>query len=696
MKQSIITSAIVWAMVLLPMFSYGQEQNTKTENATYVENEFIIWLGQDVDATTFAANANVGIVPKRELSKRLNIWLFEITDSKGAREEKLHRLTMNPDVRVAQNNHTNIVLREAIPDDPYYGNQWAPAIMNLPQAWEEFTTGGITATGDTIVVAVIDGGADWTHEDLNCWINTHEIPNNGIDDDNNGYVDDYHGWNAYNHNSYVGANHHGTHVSGIIGAVGNNGTGVCGVNWNVKVMPICGSSSNESIVVEAYSYALEMRARYNETNGEEGAFIVATNSSFGVDYGNPDNYPIWCSMYDEMGNVGILSCGAGPNLNVNVDVVGDVPSTCPGNYLIGITNTNSSDEKYGSAGYGVNNIDLGAPGTNIYSTTPNNNYGNSTGTSMATPQVSGTIALMYAALPEEMMLACKNDPANFSLTMRQHLFNGADHLPSLDGLVAEGRRLNAYGAIESLLNDSIAPTLIGEVSIDGEPVFGQMLTAITELSSIPSIPDLGELTYQWQRDTTAIEGAVYSTYTLTEDDVDENIRVQVAAENCEGTVASPFVGPIRKAEQATPEAPQMESNTETSITLVAVEGCEYIMDGGEWQESPLFEGLTPSTYYTFKQRKAETRSHYASPTSPAAKFCTLPFQGLEERLSKIRIYPNPAQDYIMIEGTGTMTVTNALGQTILCKEIKGKEKLELPQGLYFVKMGSETRKIVVE
>ena len=695
--NSSIKHVIILTLLALSVFSYAQKPQESHESTTYVENEFIIWLEQDVDATTFAINANVGIVPKRQLSKRLNIWLFEITDSKEARTEKMHLLSRNSDVRVIQNNHTNIMLREAVPDDPYYSLQWAPAIMSLPQAWEEFTTGGVTATGDTIVVAVIDGGADWTHEDLNCWENTHEIPNNGIDDDGNGYIDDYHGWNAYNHNGYVGSSNHGTHVSGIIGAVGNNGKGVCGVNWNVRIMSICGSSGNESIVVEAYAYALEMRARYNETNGEEGAFIVATNSSFGVDYGNPDDYPIWCSMYDEMGNVGILSCGAGPNLNVNVDVVGDVPSTCPGDYLIGITNTTSADVKNNSAGYGINNIDIGAPGTTIYSTTPNNNYSNMTGTSMATPQVSGTIALMYAALSEEMMQECKSDPANFCLSVRQHLFDGADHLPSLDGLVAEGRRLNAYGAIESLLNDSIVPTLIGEVNITGEPIFGETLTAETNLSSTPSIPDLGELTYQWRRDTTGIEGAIYSTYTLTEDDVFESLSVQVSAANCEGTITSPLFGPIKKAEQAMPEAPQMESNTESSITLVTLEDGEYSINGGEWQDSPVFEGLPPSTSYTFTQRKKETRSHYASPISPEAVFCTLPYDQLcENHRSTFKIYPNPAKGYVTIEGTGTMTVTNALGQTILTKEIKGKDKVELPQGLYFVKMGGETRKIVVE
>lgn len=695
--KSIIKPLFILAIMALSVFSYAQEPEQSQESTTYVGNEFIIWLEQDVDAADFAAKSNTGIMPKRQLSKRLNIWLFEINDNKELREDKMRRLNANADVRVIQNNHTNITLREAIPDDPYYYQQWAPAIMNLPQAWEEFTTGSVTTTGDTIVVAVIDGGADWTHEDLNCWENAHEIPNNGIDDDGNGYIDDFHGWNAYNHNGYVGSNNHGTHVSGIIGAVGNNGKGVYGVNWNVKVMPIGGSSSNESIVVEAYSYVLEMRARYNETDGEEGAFIVATNSSFGVDYGNPDDYPIWCSMYDEMGNVGILSCGAGPNLNVNVDVVGDVPSACPGNYLIGITNTTSDDVKYTGAGYGINNIDIGAPGTSIYSTLPNNNYGNMTGTSMATPQVSGTIALMYAALPEEMMIACKNDPANFCLSVRHHLLNGADHLPSLDGLVASGRRLNAYGAIESVLYDSIIPTLTGEVNISGEPFFGETLTAETNLGSTPSIPDLGELHYQWRRDTTAIEGAVYSTYTLTEDDIFEKVCVQVTAENCTGAITSPLFGPIKKAEQPMPEAPQMESNTDTSITLVAIEDGEYNINGSDWQPSPVFEGLMPSTSYIFTQRKKETRSHYASPVSPEAEYCTMPYDYLcENHRSTFKIYPNPAKGYIIIEGTGNMTVTNALGQTILTKEIKSKEKLELPKGMYFVTLGSETRKIVVE
>ena len=222
------------------------------------------------------------------------------------------------------------------------------------------------------------------------------------------------------------------------------------------------------------------------------------------------------------------------------------------------------------------------------------------------------------------------------------------------------------------------------------------MTAISDLSSIPSIPDLGELTYQWRRDTTDIEGANYSTYTLTEDDVFESVSVQVSAENCAGAITSPLFGPIKKAEQAMPEAPQMESNTDSSITLLAIENGEYNINGGEWQDSPVFEDLTPSTSYIFTQRKKETRSHYASPTSPEAIFSTMPDKVDENLRCTFKVYPNPAKGCITIESTGIMTVTNTLGQTILTKEIKGKDWVELPQGMYFVKMGGETRKIVVE
>ena len=202
----------------------------------------------------------------------------------------------------------------------------------MPDAWDNYTTGGTSALGDEIVIAIIDDGFDLDHEDLNFWQNDNEIPN-GVDDDNNGYIDDFEGWNAYNQTGNIPADDHGTHVSGIAAALGNNGKGISGVNWNTQVMPIAGSSDNEAIVIEAYSYVLEMCARYNETNGQEGAFVVVTNASFGVNQGDPDDFPIWCGLYDELGSEGILNCAATANHNWNIDQVGDVPTACTSNFL---------------------------------------------------------------------------------------------------------------------------------------------------------------------------------------------------------------------------------------------------------------------------------------------------------------------------------------------------------------------------
>jgi subtilisin family serine protease len=424
-------------------------------SSSYTENELIIWLEQGVDAEEFAANSSQGIIPKRLLSNRLNIWLFEFinTNAVAQRSSVITSLSLSNNIKHIQNNHY-VSSRAIIPNDNYYGQQWAPAKIHLPEVWDEFTTGGLSKDGDDIVVAIIDGGFDLNHEDLQFWKNTNEIPNNGLDDDNNGYIDDFDGWNAYNHTGTIPNNEHGTHVAGIIGAIGNNSKGISGVNWNVGVLPIAGSSNSEATVIEAYSYVLEMRSLYNETNGQLGAFIVATNSSFGVDFGNPANFPIWCSMYDELGEAGILNCAATANANWNIDNVGDIPTTCSSNFLIAVTNTTSTDNKYSEAGYGVINIDIGAPGTNIYSTIPYS-YGNKSGTSMATPHVAGVIALMYASMSQNEIQEYKNDPENFALLVRQHLLDGADRISSLNGLVSSGR-LNAYAAVISALATSIS------------------------------------------------------------------------------------------------------------------------------------------------------------------------------------------------------------------------------------------------
>src|SRR5690606_10330895 len=113
------------------------------------------------------------------------------------------------------------------------------------------------------------------------------------------------------------------------------------------------------------------------------------------------NYPIWCGFYDDLGAHGILSAGATANANWNIDTMGDVPTACPSDYMVAVTNTTHNDTKNGGAGYGATQIDLGAPGTSILSTTPGGGYGTSTGTSMATPHVAGAIGLIISGFSGE-------------------------------------------------------------------------------------------------------------------------------------------------------------------------------------------------------------------------------------------------------------------------------------------------------
>ncbi|KXK43528.1 MAG: Subtilisin amylosacchariticus precursor, partial [Chlorobi bacterium OLB5] len=204
-------------------------------------------------------------------------------------------------------------------------------------------------------------------------------------------------------------------------------------------MAIQGSSGTEAVVLRAYGYALKQRKVYDSTNGLKGAFVVSTNSSFGVDYGQPSNYPLWCAFYDSLGNKGILSACATANLNVNVDVVGDIPTACPSDWMVSVTNTTNTDAKNSGAAYGLTTIDLGAPGTSILSTTTASNYGLSTGTSMATPHVAGAIAFMYAVAPLPWITQYKLTPGPYSLQVKQKIMQGVDIKPSMVNTVSGGR-----------------------------------------------------------------------------------------------------------------------------------------------------------------------------------------------------------------------------------------------------------------
>lgn len=433
------------------------------QQSNIVPNEYIVQLknAKQLDAFLFQLNIehpNDDFKLERTLSRRFPIYLIRSESPDALSNLKASRFTA-----LAQHNHF-VQLRNTVPNDASYIQQWSlnntgqnggvvGADIDAELAWD-ISTGGVTAAGDTIVVAVIDGGFQMNHPDLqeNYYVNRSEIAGNGIDDDNNGYVDDISGWDAYADDGTIPSDQHGTHVAGTISAKGNNGIGVTGVNWDAKILPIAGSSGNEATVVAAYAYAAEMRMLYDETNGEKGAFVVATNSSFGVDNGDPADYPIWCAFYDTLGAYGILSAGATANANYNIDQTGDIPTACASLFMIAVTNSTSSDVKYNSAGYGLETIDIASPGTAVYSCVTNSGYANLTGTSMATPHVAGTIGLMYSAACDVLIEDYKANPGDLALTMREYLLNGADQIAAFATQVNGSRRLNAYGALLQVQN----------------------------------------------------------------------------------------------------------------------------------------------------------------------------------------------------------------------------------------------------
>ena len=403
------------------------------QEAPIISGELIVQLNKTItakDLTIQLAEYNgvkSGVALDRVLSKSASIYLFKYDVNRVPEGKVLDFIYANAGVNIAQFNHE--VQNRALPNDPSIGSQWhhvdgSDNDIDSDLAWD-ITTGGQTSNGDEIVVCVIEGGgANYNHPDLiaNHWTNTAEIDNNGIDDDGNGYIDDFNGWNPVSDNDNVGNANHGTAVSGMIGAKGNNNNGGAGVNWDVKIMQVDLGSLTEANVIESYSYPLTMRERYNASNGAEGAFVVATNASWGIDNANPANYPVWCAFYDTLGAAGILNCGATSNSNVNVDVNGDMPTGCSSTYMLGITATNSSDQRTFS-GYGVTAIDLAAPGEAVFLPSGTSGYSSTSGTSFASPCVAGAIALLYSAPCSDLASQALSSPQSTADLVRNYIFN---------------------------------------------------------------------------------------------------------------------------------------------------------------------------------------------------------------------------------------------------------------------------------
>jgi len=325
----------------------------------------------------------------------------------------------------------------ATPNDPQFtsAGMWGLTKISAPSAWD-FTTGS-----STVVVADIDTGMRYTHDDLaaNAWTNTGEIQNNGVDDDGNGFVDDFYGWDFFynDSNPIDDAGGHGTHTAGTIGAVGNNLIGITGVNWNVKIMPIkiyspVGTDSTSSMLVNAYNYVRMMKNR--------GVNIRVTNNSYGG-CGEACGYDqATKDALDAMGNAGILNVFAAGNANQNIETNPAFPASYTSPTVLSVASSTSTDARSGFSNYGTVSVDLAAPGSSILSTwsSSNSSYNTISGTSMATPHVTGAAALLSAYNPSL-------SPASLKAT----LMNTVDPLSNWTSFVKTGGRLNISRALQN-------------------------------------------------------------------------------------------------------------------------------------------------------------------------------------------------------------------------------------------------------
>lgn len=400
--------------------------------------------------------------------------------------------------------------RDTEPNDPAYINQIDMELIGMAKAWD-IARGGVTAQGDTIVVAIIDSGIQTDHVDLreNIWSNKSEIPDDAVDNDANGYIDDYLGLNISTGNDDHNTGNHGTSVAGIIGAKGNNAIGVTGVNWNVKLMLISGADF-ESELIESYEYVLQMRKKYRLTNGLEGAFVVVTNLSGGIENAFAADHPLWCEMYDKLGQEGVLSVTAAPNNGVSVDLEGDMPTTCTSPFMIAVTNVDLTDAILANAGFGTASIDLGAPGHGTITTSGNNTYKEFPGTSAAAPHVTGAIALMYGTPCSTFLENLDNDLGGVALMIKDIILTTGRDNSSLEGMTVTGKRLQVDAAMRETVSecDDLEVPVLRINSVRPNP---------------SSIGDIVQIYFEVNADTTSalfdihtLDGRLVKTYDISD------------------------------------------------------------------------------------------------------------------------------------------------------------------------------------
>ncbi|MEY4630402.1 MAG: hypothetical protein RIQ81_522 [Pseudomonadota bacterium] len=382
---------------------------------------------------------------------------FPGKESRNSLMAVAQQIASRPDVLYVEAN-TIIRMDAKFPNDPNFAQLYgmhndgstggtANADINAPEAWE------VSTGSKNVVVGVIDTGIDYTHPDIapNYWTNPGETgtdsegrdkQTNGVDDDNNGYVDDFRGWDFVNNdNDPMDDNSHGTHCAGTIGGKGNDGVGVVGVNWDVSLVGIKflsgGGSGTLEDAVKAIEYGTKIGVQLTSNSWGGGGFSDTMAAAIA-----------------EAQSKNILFVAAAGNSSADNDSDPHYPSSYDHDNVIAVAATDNKDGMAYFSCFGSTSVDLGAPGVDILSSIPEGHgYTKYSGTSMATPHVAGAAALVKSAFPELN-----------AAQVKARLLNGVDQVQSLQGKTTTGGRLNLENSLEV---DSIAPGAVAGIRAVG-------------------------------------------------------------------------------------------------------------------------------------------------------------------------------------------------------------------------------------
>ena len=447
---------------LLNTSTQAQQVTARNSSNDHVKGEILFQLNKNQSFKDFKIElmqrvALLGHEWITPVSENLRIYSFHFDPDAYPEKTVWTFLKETPSVSAVQFNH--FVEERRNPNDPQFSQQWSLPKINAPSVWDK-TTGGTTACGDTIVVAILERGFnDRPADDLqaNIWLNKDEIPNNNIDDDRDGYIDNYRGvafvGGKDNHAAMISGVtaldiRHGVSVAGVIGATGNNAKLLSGVNWQVKMMLISGVT-NVSAIIQAYDFVLAKHKLYKSSNGKKGAFVPITNFSGGFSNSSPAQNPLLCATYDTLGKYGILNFVAVANDDNDIEKIGDMPTLCAKESMVAVTASNKDDSRAGYA-YSKKYVHFAAPGHDVVLLSANNATETDNGTSFATPLAAGAAALLYS-MPESFLCQLsKTNPVEAMKALKGAILRGVDVSSDLSTKTISGGRLNIYNAYQQL------------------------------------------------------------------------------------------------------------------------------------------------------------------------------------------------------------------------------------------------------